>query len=137
MRSRWAMLVAPVAFAGADGGIVRFNTIERPGKWALRTSQIRPPSTRGVPERWIELKGARANNLTNIDLEIPKNRLVVVTGPPKVNFTVFSDGASSLFQLPAEGNGGTSLRVRFLFFRFQAVNRVACGRNIIWTKQVL
>ena len=28
----------------------------------------------------IFIKGARANNLKNIDLEIPKNRLVVVTG---------------------------------------------------------
>ena len=28
----------------------------------------------------ISIKGARANNLKNIDLEIPKNRLVVVTG---------------------------------------------------------
>lgn len=31
--------MAPVAFAGADGGVVRFNTIERPGKWALRIVQ--------------------------------------------------------------------------------------------------
>lgn len=31
--------MTPVAFAGADGGIVRLNTIERPGKWALRIVQ--------------------------------------------------------------------------------------------------
>lgn len=31
--------VAPVAFAGADGGVVRFNTIENPGRWALRIVQ--------------------------------------------------------------------------------------------------
>jgi hypothetical protein len=31
--------MAPVAFAGADGGVVRFNTIERPGRWALRIVQ--------------------------------------------------------------------------------------------------
>ena len=28
-----------VAFAGADGGVVRFNTIELPGRWALRIVQ--------------------------------------------------------------------------------------------------
>lgn len=31
--------VAPVAFAGVDGALVRFNTIERPGRWALRIVQ--------------------------------------------------------------------------------------------------
>jgi hypothetical protein len=31
--------IAPVAFAGADGGVVRFNTIENPGRWAVRIVQ--------------------------------------------------------------------------------------------------
>lgn len=31
--------VAAVAFAGVDGAVVRFNTIERPGRWALRILQ--------------------------------------------------------------------------------------------------
>lgn len=31
--------ITAVAFAGADGGVVRFNTIERPGRWALRILQ--------------------------------------------------------------------------------------------------
>jgi hypothetical protein len=30
---------APVAFVGVDGAVVRFNTIERPGRWALRILQ--------------------------------------------------------------------------------------------------
>jgi excinuclease ABC subunit A len=30
---------------------------------------------------WITIKGARQNNLKNIDVAIPKNRLVVITGP--------------------------------------------------------
>ncbi len=30
---------------------------------------------------WITIKGARQNNLKNIDVAIPKNQLVVVTGP--------------------------------------------------------
>jgi len=32
------------------------------------------------PGNFIEIKGARANNLKNVDLNIPKNQLVVVTG---------------------------------------------------------
>jgi len=30
---------APVAFVGVDGAVVRFNTIEQPGRWALRILQ--------------------------------------------------------------------------------------------------
>jgi len=30
---------------------------------------------------WIHIKGARQNNLKNIDVSIPKNKLVVITGP--------------------------------------------------------
>lgn len=30
---------------------------------------------------WIRIKGARQNNLKNIDVSIPRNRLVVITGP--------------------------------------------------------
>ncbi len=33
-----------------------------------------------VDPRYITIKGARANNLRNVDLKIPKNKLVVVTG---------------------------------------------------------
>jgi ABC-type sugar transport system ATPase subunit len=29
----------------------------------------------------IKIKGARENNLKNISLEIPKNKLLVITGP--------------------------------------------------------
>ena len=31
--------MTPVAFAGVDGAVVRFNTIERPARWALRIVQ--------------------------------------------------------------------------------------------------
>ena len=31
--------IAPVAFAGADGGVFSFNTIENPARWALRIVQ--------------------------------------------------------------------------------------------------
>lgn len=41
-----------------------------------RQSSVANPSVRNT----IFIKGARANNLKNIDLDIPKNQLVVVTG---------------------------------------------------------
>lgn len=50
------------------------------------------PKTISVPKtaiRKIEVKGARQNNLKNIDLEIPHNKLVVITG-------VSGSGKSSL-----------------------------------------
>lgn len=42
------------------------NVLEKPAEINLRNT--------------IQIKGARANNLNNIDLDIPKNKLVVVTG---------------------------------------------------------
>jgi excinuclease ABC subunit A len=38
------------------------------------------PETDLVDPRFISIKGARVNNLRNVDLRIPKNKLVVVTG---------------------------------------------------------
>lgn len=36
--------------------------------------------SKSQPSTFIEIKGARVNNLKNIDVDIPKNKLVVVTG---------------------------------------------------------
>ena len=33
------------------------------------------------PSDWIRIKGARQNNLKNLDVSIPKHKLVVITGP--------------------------------------------------------
>ena len=33
-----------------------------------------------MSEKYIEIKGARVNNLKNIDLKIPKDKLIVMTG---------------------------------------------------------
>ena len=45
--------MTPVAFAGVDGAVVRFNTIERPGRWALRILQenIGRPGRSGTWDR--------------------------------------------------------------------------------------
>ncbi|MEO9889064.1 MAG: hypothetical protein ABJE92_05560, partial [Nonlabens ulvanivorans] len=32
------------------------------------------------PQEFIEVKGARAHNLKNIDIDIPREQLVVITG---------------------------------------------------------
>jgi excinuclease ABC subunit A len=53
---------------------------DSPTAKALRASQIRPPTARGEPKRWIELRGARANNLKRVDLRLPVGRLSVVSG---------------------------------------------------------
>lgn len=49
----------------------------------------RPASHAGGRERFISVKGARVNNLKNIDLELPLGRFIVVTG-------VSGSGKSSL-----------------------------------------
>ena len=38
------------------------------------------PQEKAALRKGIFIKGARANNLQNVDLYIPKNKLVVVTG---------------------------------------------------------
>ncbi|MCP3097560.1 excinuclease ABC subunit UvrA [Myxococcus sp. K15C18031901] len=53
---------------------------DSPTAAALRAAQVRPPSGRGEPKEWLELKGARANNLKRVDLRLPLGRLNVVSG---------------------------------------------------------
>ncbi|WP_404371056.1 excinuclease ABC subunit UvrA [Corallococcus coralloides] len=53
---------------------------DSPTAQALRAAQVRPPSGRGEPKAWVELKGARANNLQRVDLKLPVGRLNVVSG---------------------------------------------------------
>ena len=42
-----------------------------------------------MEEKYIEIKGARVNNLKNINVTIPRNKLIVITG-------VSGSGKSSL-----------------------------------------
>lgn len=43
-------------------------------------NDLMPKETKGITGKSIVIKGARVNNLKNIDVEIPHNKLVVVTG---------------------------------------------------------
>ncbi len=45
-----------------------------------KAKKTSPNNTELVDTRHITIKGARTNNLRNVDLQIPKNKLVVVTG---------------------------------------------------------
>ena len=46
---------------------------DAPTARALREPAVLAGTARGAPEKWVELKGARANNLKCVDLRIPKD----------------------------------------------------------------
>ncbi len=51
------------------------------GKYLQGTNQVlRPCGARLTPKRWLKLLGCQENNLKNIEVQIPLDRLVVVTG---------------------------------------------------------
>lgn len=53
------------------------------------THTATPPRTDTPPEEWIRVRGARVNNLRNVDVDIPRDKLTVITG-------VSGSGKSSL-----------------------------------------
>ncbi len=53
------------------GYLCRMNSIETLGRPSVETLD---------PKQYILIKGARVNNLKNIDVSIPRNKLIVITG---------------------------------------------------------
>ena len=47
------------------------------------TTQKNVTRTKNDDDNYIVIKGARVNNLKNIDVRIPRNKLVVITGLSK------------------------------------------------------
>ena len=74
--------------AGTNGGhIVAIGDFENILKSDSLTAQylndtikIEVPSTRRTSKNYIEIKGARENNLKNIDVKFPLNMLTIITG---------------------------------------------------------
>ena len=64
-------------------------------------------------DKYIEIKGARANNLKNIDVKIPQGKFVAITG-------VSGSGKSSLAfdTLYAEGQGAQGGKALFTLLPF-------------------
>lgn len=83
--------------AGSHGGEVIYsgpakdigNSDSHTARYLQGTEEIAIPKERKIPRKFIELKGARENNLKNIDIKIPLHCFTVVTG-------VSGSGKSSL-----------------------------------------
>ena len=75
--------------AGGHGGeVVATGTAEEimrepksvTGQYLSGKKAIPVPQTRRTPTGWIKVRGAQANNLKNIDVEIPLGVMTIVTG---------------------------------------------------------
>src|SRR5246500_2026449 len=54
--------------------------LRSPMRRCLVTGKVAPTESRRAPRSTIAVQGARVHNLKNISIELPRNRLIVVTG---------------------------------------------------------
>ena len=67
-----------LVFAGDFKELKNADTLT--SKYLTGKLEIKVPETRRKPKEWIRIKGARQNNLKNIDVDIPLESLVVISG---------------------------------------------------------
>ena len=67
-----------LVFAGDFKELKNADTLT--SKYLTGKLEIKVPETRRKPKDWIKIKGARQNNLKNIDVDIPLESLVVISG---------------------------------------------------------
>ena len=80
-----------LVFAGPPGELAR-RTDSRTGAYLAGRARVEEPRPAEPPgEHWLELLGAREHNLQEVDLRVPLNRLVCLTG-------VSGSGKSSLLR---------------------------------------
>ena len=67
-----------VVASGTYNNILKSNSLT--AKYLNTELEIQVPKNRRTSKYFIEIKGAKANNLKNIDVRFPLNMLTVVTG---------------------------------------------------------
>jgi len=67
-----------LVFAGNFKDLKNADTLT--SKYLTGKLEIEVPEKRRKPKEWIHIKGARQNNLKNIDVDIPLESLVVISG---------------------------------------------------------
>lgn len=67
-----------LVFAGNFVELKNADTLT--SKYLTGKQEIKVPGERRKPKDWIHIKGARQNNLKNIDVDIPVQMLVVISG---------------------------------------------------------
>ena len=67
-----------LVFAGDFKELTHADTLT--SKYLTGDLEIKVPTKRRTPKEWIKIKGARENNLKHIDVDVPLECLVVVSG---------------------------------------------------------